>query len=60
VHYAEPSKSFLDALTARGRDAVGTPGAADALAAHHLVDLAYASARAGGAPIGVGHAEQPK
>jgi predicted dehydrogenase len=50
--YAAPTKAFLDALAAastRGR----IPSAAEALAAHHLVDLAYRSARANGAPLTV-------
>jgi hypothetical protein len=51
AHYASPSKAFLDALTTSGASAVGHPGAVEALAAHRIVDLAYASARAGGVPI---------
>jgi predicted dehydrogenase len=57
AQYAEPSKAFLDALSAAGRaagaasEAVGHPGAGDALAAHRLVDLVYRSAAAGGASI---------
>ncbi|MCU1426207.1 MAG: oxidoreductase [Actinomycetia bacterium] len=50
AHYAEPSKAFLDALAASGAAAVGHPGAADALAAHRIVDLAYTSAANGGIP----------
>jgi predicted dehydrogenase len=49
AQYAEPSKAFLDAL-ARGSP-VGHPPAADALAAHRLVDAAYRSAAAGGVPL---------
>ena len=51
AHYAEPSKAFLDALASSGARAVGHPSAADALAAHRLVDAAYTSATAGGAPV---------
>jgi predicted dehydrogenase len=51
AHYAEPSKAFLDALGASGPAAVGHPGAADALAAHGIVEAAYESARAGGATL---------
>jgi predicted dehydrogenase len=53
AQYAEPSKAFLDALVADGSSARGDPSAADALAAHRLVDLAYRSARAGGTPLAV-------
>jgi predicted dehydrogenase len=48
--YAAPTKAFLDALATSGPAAVGAPSAAEALAAHRLVDRAYASAAAGGAP----------
>jgi predicted dehydrogenase len=48
--YGAPTKAFLDALAAGGAAAVGHPDAATALAAHRLVDRAYASAAAGGAP----------
>jgi predicted dehydrogenase len=54
AHYAEPSKAFLDALAAEGSSAAGHPDASDALAAHRLVDAAYRSAAAGGAPLPVG------
>jgi predicted dehydrogenase len=54
AHYAEPSKVFLDALTADRAEARGHPDARDALAAHRLVDAAYRSAAAGGAPLPVG------
>ncbi len=47
AQYAEPSKSFLDALTAAGPAAVGHPSASEALGAHRLVDLAYRSAAEG-------------
>jgi UDP-N-acetyl-2-amino-2-deoxyglucuronate dehydrogenase len=59
AQYAEPSKAFLDSLarvgTSRGPEAsaVGHPRAADALAAHRLVDLVYRSAADGGAPKSV-------
>ena len=46
--YATPTKAFLDAFAASGNGAVGHPDAATALASHHLVDRAYASAAAGG------------
>jgi predicted dehydrogenase len=48
AHYAEPSKAFIDALGASWHEAVGHPGAAEALTAHRIVDLAYRSAAAGG------------
>jgi predicted dehydrogenase len=51
AQYAEPSKAFLDALEAGGATAVGYPGAAEALAAHRLVDLAYRSAAADGVSL---------
>jgi myo-inositol 2-dehydrogenase/D-chiro-inositol 1-dehydrogenase len=51
AHYAAPSKSFLDALSASGPAAVGHPGASEALAAHLIVDAAYRSARSGGAHL---------
>ena len=47
AHYAAPSKAFLDGLP---EGVGGRPGAPDALAAHRLVDAAYRSAAAGGAP----------
>jgi predicted dehydrogenase len=50
AHYAAPSKAFLDGL---GHGAPGRPGAADALAAHRIVDAAYRSAASGGAPVRV-------
>jgi predicted dehydrogenase len=55
--YATPTKAFLDALGASGPAAVGHPSAADALAAHRLVDLAYRSAAAGSAPESVPQAD---
>ncbi|HEV7526412.1 MAG TPA: Gfo/Idh/MocA family oxidoreductase [Acidimicrobiia bacterium] len=57
AQYAEPSKAFLDALARLGTpeapamSAVGHPRAADALAAHRLVDRIYRSAAMGGIPI---------
>jgi len=51
--YAEPAKFFLDALARDGPAARGSPTATEALAAHRLVDLAYRSARGGGAPLAV-------
>lgn len=51
AHYAAPSKAFLDDLAARGGEARGHPAAAEALAAHRLVDAAYRSSEAGGAPV---------
>jgi UDP-N-acetyl-2-amino-2-deoxyglucuronate dehydrogenase len=59
AQYAEPSKAFLDSLSRVGTptgpeaSAVGHPRAADALAAHRLVDLVYRSAADGGAPKSV-------
>jgi len=58
AQYAEPSKAFLDSLArltaaASPRSDVGYPRAADALAAHRLVDLAYRSAADAGAPKSV-------
>jgi predicted dehydrogenase len=58
AHYAEPSKAFLDTLNASGREAVGHPGAADALAAHRIVDAAYRSAGAGSSPLPLGDPDQ--
>ena len=46
--YVEADRAFLDALSA-GRDPV--PSFAEAVVAHRLVDAAYRSAGAGGAPI---------
>ena len=51
AHYADQAKHFLDELTARGSEARGFPGAAEALAAHRIVDAAYRSAAAGSTPI---------
>jgi predicted dehydrogenase len=49
--YAAPSKAFLDALAAGSSRSA--PSAEEALVAHRLVDLAYRSARADGAPLPV-------
>jgi predicted dehydrogenase len=51
--YATPAKAFLDAVAAGAAASVTGPSAADALAAHRLVDMAYRSAAAGGAPVEV-------
>jgi predicted dehydrogenase len=53
AQYAEPSKDFLDRLVRDGGHARGEPDAQVALAAHRIVDLAYRSAAAGGAPQAV-------
>jgi predicted dehydrogenase len=50
AQYAEPSKAFLDALS-DGRLPAGHPPAAEALAAHRLVDAAYRSAASAGMPV---------
>jgi predicted dehydrogenase len=56
AHYAEASKAFLDALALMGTpggppaSAIGHPRAADALAAHRLVDRIYSSAADAGRP----------
>ena len=49
--YAAPAKDFLDALAAGS--SASAPTAVEALVAHRLVDLAYRSARADGAPVTV-------
>jgi len=51
--YAAPTKAFLDGLAVGVGTTAGHPNAADALAAHRLVDLAYRSAAAGGVPCPV-------
>jgi predicted dehydrogenase len=56
--YAAPTKAFLDALGVAGSAAVGRPSAAAALAAHRVVDRAYASAAAGGTPKRLTPAEE--
>jgi predicted dehydrogenase len=53
AQYAEPSKAFLDALV-EARIPAGHPPAAEALAAHRIVDAAYRSAALAGAPVAVG------
>jgi predicted dehydrogenase len=53
AQYAEPSKAFLDALAREGTGAHGHPDVEVALAAHRLVDRAYASAAEGGRPVPV-------
>jgi hypothetical protein len=56
AHYATAAKAFLDRLAAArhgcepGPD---RPAAAEALAAHRLVDAAYRSASVGGAPVAI-------
>jgi predicted dehydrogenase len=55
AQYAEPTKAFLDGLAGEGDPMlVGHPRAAEALAAHRLVDLVYRSAADGGAPLPAG------
>jgi myo-inositol 2-dehydrogenase/D-chiro-inositol 1-dehydrogenase len=59
AHYATAAKAFLDRLSARmngGEAGADRPAAAEALAAHRLVDGAYRSAAAGGAPMRIGDA----
>jgi predicted dehydrogenase len=51
AQYAEPTKTFVDALHRDGARARGYPDAEIAIAAHRLVDRAYESAAAGGRPI---------
>jgi predicted dehydrogenase len=59
--YAEAAKTFLDGLapspspSASDRMATGCPRAADALAAHRIVDLVYRSATDGGQPKSAVH-----
>src|SRR4051812_46098548 len=62
AQYADPSKQFLDALVAEGATAdggraigtLGSPTVDEALAAHEVVQAAYASSAAGGAVTAVG------
>ncbi len=54
--YAVAAKAFLDALAA---GSPGMPSAATALVAHRLVDLAYRSAAAGGAPLSTSRSRPP-
>jgi predicted dehydrogenase len=51
AHYAAPNKAFLDGLDAPGGAMSGHPEAADALAAHRIVECAYRSAAEGGRPV---------
>jgi hypothetical protein len=59
--YAEAAKTFLDRLSCApssgesGDTTVAGPGAADALAAHRIVDLVYRSAADGGLPKSAVH-----
>jgi predicted dehydrogenase len=53
AHYASQGKHFLDELAARGSEARGFPGAAEALAAHRIVDAAYRSAATGSSPVAI-------
>ncbi len=62
AQYAAPSKDFLDALVSGAGAASGRPDVDTALAAHEVVEAAYASARSGGAvvvPASVGAAVVP-
>jgi hypothetical protein len=52
--YAEPTKSFLDALARGDAAPAGWPDAETALAAHRLVNLAYRSSAGGGSLERVG------
>jgi predicted dehydrogenase len=51
AHYASQAKHFLDELASRSSEARGFPGAAEALAAHRIVDAAYRSAATGSTPV---------
>ncbi len=51
--YTEQALAFLDALVRDGPAARGEPDVAVALAAHRVVDAAYRSAAAEGAPVAV-------
>ena len=56
AHYAAQAKHFVDALAAAriepgGPAARGFPTAAEALAAHRIVDAAYRSAATGSVPV---------
>ncbi len=53
AQYAEPSKAFLDSVSAFGSAARGAPDVDAALAAHEVVDAAYRSAAAGGEVVPV-------
>jgi predicted dehydrogenase len=61
AHYGTAAKAFLDGLsptigsqTGAAQVGGGFPGAAEALAAHRLVDEAYRSAASGGVPVPTG------
>jgi len=59
AHYASQAKHFVDALASAGSQAggsaaLGFPRAAEALAAHRIVDAAYRSAATGSAPVVLG------
>jgi predicted dehydrogenase len=54
AQYAEPTKSFLDALSRGDAPPAGWPDADTALAAHRIVDLAYRSSAGGGSLEHVG------
>jgi predicted dehydrogenase len=49
--YVEADRGFVDAVAAR---TIPEPGLEEALVAHRLVDAAYRSAAAGGAPVEIG------
>jgi predicted dehydrogenase len=53
AHYGAAAKAFVDGLAAGAQSGPveGSAGAAEALAAHRLVDQAYRSAASGGAPV---------
>jgi predicted dehydrogenase len=59
AQYAEPTKSFLDALSRGDAPPAGWPDAETALAAHRLVDLAYRSSAGGGSLEHVSKAARP-
>lgn len=54
VQYAEPAKAFLDGLVAPGGPRTGHPNVQHAMVAHQIVEQAYVSAAANGAPQAVG------
>jgi predicted dehydrogenase len=61
AHYGTAAKAFLDglrpgvgSLDGKAQVGGGFPGAAEALAAHRLVDQAYRSAASGGVPVPTG------
>ncbi len=53
AQYAEPAMAFLNGLSATDRPRTGHPSAAQALAAHRVVEAAYRSAGASGALVAV-------